>query len=150
MVAFNFQPQFVDAIRSGAKTQTIRRNARCKTGDTMQLYTGQRTKDCTLIGTATCAICESITIAEGHISSGGWRLPSGDAHHIARIDGFASVDAMRDWFRDRYGLPFEGYRVMWNGFNEPRGLSADTSVDTRVSSTSDLSSTEASDIEVLP
>jgi hypothetical protein len=117
MVAFNFQRQFVDAIRSGAKTQTIRRNARCETGDTLQLYTGQRTKNCVLIGTAVCTICEPIKIAEDYVSSGGWRLPSGDAHHIARIDGFASLEAMRDWFRERYGLPFEGYRVMWTGFN---------------------------------
>jgi hypothetical protein len=62
MVAFNFQRQFVDAIRSGAKTQTIRRNARCETGDTLQLYTGQRTKNCVLIGTAACAICEAVGV----------------------------------------------------------------------------------------
>lgn len=117
MVAFNFQNHFAPAIRAGHKTQTIRKSERCKSGDLLQLYTGQRTKDCTLIGTATCAICEPIRIAEDHIASGGWRLPSGDAHHIAKIDGFASVDAMRDWFRDRYGLPFEGYRVMWHGFS---------------------------------
>jgi hypothetical protein len=119
MVAFNFQTQFASAIRSGAKTQTIRRNERCKAGDVIQLYTGQRTKQCTLIGTATCAICEPIRIAEDHVASGGGRLPSGDAHHIATIDGFVSVDAMRDWFRDRYGLPFSGYRVMWHSFTPP-------------------------------
>lgn len=117
MVAFNFRPEFASAIRSGVKTQTIRKSARCESGDTLQLYTGQRTKSCELIGTATCAICEPITIAEGYVSSGGWRLPSGDAHHVARIDGFTSVEDMRDWFRARYGLPFEGYRVMWHGFN---------------------------------
>lgn len=115
MVAINFQPQFVPAIRSGSKTQTIRKSARCKTGDVLQLYTGQRTKNCTLIGTAICAICEPITIADDYLATGYFRLPSGDAAHIAHIDGFKSVEEMRDWFRNRYGeLPFNGYRIMWN------------------------------------
>lgn len=117
MVAINFQEQFAPDIRSGRKIQTIRKTARCKTGDELQLYTGQRTKSCTLIGTATCAICEPITIAEDYIATGYFRLPSGDAAHIAAIDGFKSVTDMRDWFRERYGsLPFGGYRIMWNNF----------------------------------
>lgn len=117
MVAINFQAAFVPDILSGRKTQTIRRTARCKTGDELQLYAGQRTKSCSLIGLATCAICEPITIADGYIAAGTWRLPSGDAEHIARIDGFSDAGRMRDWFRDRYGeLPFMGYRIMWSGF----------------------------------
>lgn len=117
MVAINFQREFAPEIRAGRKTQTIRRTARCKTGDTLHLYTGQRTKNCELIGTATCAICEPITIADDYVSAGMFRLPSGDADHIAWIDGFKGVDDMRSWFRDRYGsLPFCGYRIMWHGF----------------------------------
>lgn len=117
MVAYNFQPEFVAPIQSGVKTQTIRRSARCKTGDELQLFTGQRTKACRKIGTATCAICEPITIADDYISVGMFRLPSGDAAHMAKIDGFQSLAAMRGWFRDRYGdLPFAGYRIMWNNF----------------------------------
>jgi hypothetical protein len=46
---------------------------------------------------------------------GYYRLPSGDAEHIAKIDGFENLAAMRAWFRDRYGLPFGGYRIMWHG-----------------------------------
>lgn len=119
MVAINFQKQFAPDIRAGRKTQTIRRTARCKAGDDLQLYTGQRTKDCELLGIAQCAICEPITIAEDYISVGMFRLPSGDAAHIARIDGFQSLAAMRDWFRDRYGaLPFTGYRIFWNDFRD--------------------------------
>jgi len=117
MVAINFQKQFASDIRAGRKTQTIRSTERCKTGDEMQLYTGQRTNACELIGTATCAICEPITIAEDYIAVGCFRLPSGDAAHIAKIDGFESLAAMRDWFRNQYGsLPFKGYRIMWNEF----------------------------------
>lgn len=118
MVAFNFQRAFVPDIRSGRKTQTIRQSARCKTGDTLQLYTGQRTKNCELIGTATCAICEPVTITERSVvvGYGAWLLTWGDTEHIAYIDGFENFAAMRDWFRERYGLPFKGYRVMWHGF----------------------------------
>jgi hypothetical protein len=120
MVAINFQQEFAPEIRAGRKTQTIRRTARCKTGDTLHLYTGQRTKNCELLGTATCAICEPITIADDYVSAGMFRLSSGDADHIARIDGFKGVDDMRAWFRDRYGsLPFRGYRIMWYGFTLP-------------------------------
>ena len=117
MVAINFQREFASDIRSGRKTQTTRRTARCKTGDDLQLYTGQRTKDCVLIGTAKCAICEPITIADSYVAVGMFRLPFGDVEHIAQIDGFPNAAAMRDWFRDRYGsLPFSGYRIMWNDF----------------------------------
>ena len=117
MVAINFQQQFTPAIRAGRKTQTIRKTARCETGDLLQLYSGQRTKNCEKIGTAWCAICEPITIAEGYIAAGGYyRLQYGAAEHIAKIDGFDSFAAMRDWFRERYGLPFQGYRIMWHGF----------------------------------
>ena len=116
MVAINFQQQFTPAIRAGRKTQTIRKTARCETGDLLQLYSGQRTKNCEKIGTAWCAICEPITIYEDYAVVGYWRLPSGDAEHIAKIDGFDSFAAMRDWFRERYGLPFQGYRIMWRGF----------------------------------
>lgn len=117
MVAINFQPEFVGLILAGAKTQTIRRSARFKAGDELQLYTGQRTKACRKIGTATCAICEPITISDDCISVGALRLPSGDAAHMAKIDGFQNLASMRDWFRDHYGaLPFEGYRIMWTNF----------------------------------
>lgn len=124
MVAINFHKQFAPDIRSGRKTQTIRQNPRCKTGDTLQLYAGQRTENRELIGTAMCAICELITIYEDHIALGYWRLPSGDAEHIAKIDGFDSLAALCDWFRERYGLPFQGYRIMWHGFTP--SLTAET------------------------
>jgi len=117
MVAINFKSQFAPDILSGRKTQTIRKSARCKAGDEIQLYTGQRTKACKLIGTATCAICEPITIDESYIAIGYWRLPAGDAEHIAKIDGFENLAEMRSWFRAQYGhLPFGGFRIMWHNF----------------------------------
>lgn len=116
MVAINFMAAWEPLIVSGKKRQTIRKTARCTAGDQLQLYTGQRTKDCRLIGTATCHHVESITIADDYLANNHWRIPSGDAHHIAKIDGFANVEQMREWFREKYGLPFEGVRIMWSDF----------------------------------
>lgn len=116
MSDINFHRKFAADIKSGLKTQTIRRTAACKTGDSLRLFAGAGISASDLIGTATCAICEPITIAEEYVSVGYWRLPSGDAEHIAKIDGFPNLDAMRDFFSAKYGLPFDGYRIMWNGF----------------------------------
>lgn len=41
MVAINFMSQFAPMIESGTKIHTLRDKARCKVGDTLQLYTGQ-------------------------------------------------------------------------------------------------------------
>jgi hypothetical protein len=117
MVAINFKSQWVPLILDGSKRQTIRKTARCKAGDALQIYTGQRTKDCRLIGTAVCQHVESIVIADDWLATGHYRIPSGDAHAIAQVDGFETVDAMREWFRNQYGaLPFEGVRIMWSRF----------------------------------
>lgn len=118
MVAINFKPEWVPAILEGTKRQTIRKTARCKAGDELQIYTGQRTKECRLLGTAICQHVETIIIADDYISTGYYRLPSGDAHNIAAIDGFENIEAMREWFRKQYGaLPFKGVRIMWSRFN---------------------------------
>lgn len=118
MVAINFKPQWVPLILDGVKRQTIRKTARCKAGDELQLYTGQRTKACRLIGTAVCQHVESIVIANDYLSTGYYRIPAGDAHAIAQVDGFETIDALREWFRKQYGaLPFEGVRIMWSRFD---------------------------------
>lgn len=117
MVAINFNPEWVPFIVDGAKRQTIRKTARCKAGDQLQLYTGQRTKDCRLIGTAICQHVERIVIADDWVANGHYRFPDGDAHVIAQLDGFETVDSMREWFRKQYGaLPFDGVRIMWSRF----------------------------------
>jgi hypothetical protein len=48
----------------GKKLSTIRQKKRCKVGDKMQLYTGQRTKGCKKILDATCIGTAQITITE--------------------------------------------------------------------------------------
>ena len=53
MVAYSLKPRFIPPILSGAKRQTIRAISRRRhaiPGETLQLYTGMRTKQCRLIG----------------------------------------------------------------------------------------------------
>jgi len=113
MVALNFMAKFAPAVEAGAKRQTIRRTARCKPGDALQLYTGQRTPVCRKIGEAVCWRVRPVTIAEDYLVLDGWRLPSGDAHQFARADGFVTLEKMRRFFRKQYGLPFEGFVIEW-------------------------------------
>lgn len=46
MVAFNFKSQWASLVADGIKRQTVRAGLRAAVGDTLQHYTGQRTKAC--------------------------------------------------------------------------------------------------------
>ena len=67
MPAFNFQKQFVEPIKNGTKTSTIRKLRKdgrqpCKEGDQIKLYTGMRTKNCQLIAVAKVSRIREIAI----------------------------------------------------------------------------------------
>ncbi len=121
MPALNFQKQFVEKIRSGAKCQTIRAKRKdgrppCKPGDTLKLYTGMRTKGCTLIRTVKVIGCQPVTLMDSCIYGTGVAgriagLEPLDA--FARLDGFWDWDELRDWFGKTHGLPFEGWLIRW-------------------------------------
>jgi uncharacterized protein YqfB (UPF0267 family) len=119
MPAINFQPQFVDLIRKGEKKQTIRRKRKIqiKAGDKLFLYTGMRTKNCQKIIEADCKSVQEVKIDSAGIKS-KW-YPNMDAYMIhspdffAKQDGFNNWEEMRDWFDNRYGLPFRGVVIKW-------------------------------------
>lgn len=123
MVAINFQKIFADDVESGKKTQTIRQKARCKPGDHLQLYTGQRTKSCRKLRDAICVSVQSITICptemflDGKPLLPGYALRGEDTNRdedFAKKDGFAGYADMAEWFLERYGsLPFTGYVIEW-------------------------------------
>jgi hypothetical protein len=59
MVAYNFRPRFAPKILDGSKIHTLRderwtRHRHAQAGDTLQLYTGQRTPRCQLVARRTC------------------------------------------------------------------------------------------------
>jgi hypothetical protein len=116
MVVINFTV-FQGRILAGEKRQTIRRAARCKPGDPLQLYTGMRTKGCLKLGDAVCEAAWPILItAEGFdIGTGGLGGDIG-REALAKIDGFDSWADMTAFFQNNYGLPFEGVLIRWCGF----------------------------------
>jgi uncharacterized protein YqfB (UPF0267 family) len=67
MIAINFKAKFADLVASGKKTQTIRQTNRFKVGDTLQLYTGQRTKACRKLGEAVVKTIFKISITETNV-----------------------------------------------------------------------------------
>ena len=109
MVAINFQERFAALVESGKKRQTIRRKARCKPGDKLQLYTGMRTKACRKIMDAICTAVYPIT------------LPLLDnpivTDAFAQRDGFKNSEDMQEWFHNRYKTwIFEGFLIQWNEY----------------------------------
>lgn len=134
MVAFNFKKEFVSKIKTGVKTQTIRQKQRCKPLDKMQIYTGQRTKECKKIGEYQCMFVWKIGIMKeeikgktrkiiqitkpknGHFSQYIEGITDKDCENIesfAVLDGFDDSDSLFDFFEKTYGLPFIGYLHKW-------------------------------------
>ena len=120
MVAYNFQERFADAVERGEKTQTIRavgKRQHAQSGDTIQLYTGQRTKHCRKLGEAVCTFSIPVQINQNNalISNPitGFVHEARDLNIFAQADGFSDWREMRDWFGKAHGLPFEGVLIKW-------------------------------------
>ena len=121
---FNFQARFADAVRSGAKRQTIRRNRRDGRrpvpGDAAKLYTGLRTRATQLLCQAAVTEVLSVRIdfEDRQIYVDGERLTVSERTAFAQADGFASWPDMLTWFAEQYGScsenrVFEGFCVRW-------------------------------------
>lgn len=116
MVALNFSPEFAPLVEARKKTQTIRRSARARPGQRLQLYTGQRTKECRKLVDPD-PVCQDVTyvgLTERGVTLGDKsRFPS-DIDDFARLDGFESYAAMWKWFSERYETnSFTGYVTRW-------------------------------------
>ena len=121
MPLFNFQKQFAPAVESGEKRQTIRarRKNRPQVGQTAFLYTGTRTKACRKLGEHIIQGVHEIVIgSRGIIFSPNdateyTESDAGMLDYFAKEDGFENWKAMRDWFKETHGLPFEGDLIQW-------------------------------------
>lgn len=120
MIAINFKAKFADAVATGKKTQTIRKTNRFKVGDTLQLYTGQRSKACRKLGEA--VVTRVVTFSfykkwNGYyfgIGNDFLVQTEGGLSAFAKKDGFKDFEEMKAFFVDQYGdLPFEGYLIQW-------------------------------------
>lgn len=114
MVAINFSPQFAEPVAAGRKTQTIRQKARATAGQALQLYTGQRTKDCRKLADAVCIDCTYVGLTERGVTLGDTSRFPGDRDDFARADGFEDYAAMWKWFSERYETnSFTGHVIRW-------------------------------------
>ena len=118
MPAYNFKKEFAADVKSGKKRQTIRRRRKrwTRKGETLYLYTGQRTKRCRLLREAICLDVKYIEIGIGGIFlvDKSMGIDSPNADRFARADGFSSSRELIDWFRAAYGLPFKGVVIYWD------------------------------------
>jgi hypothetical protein len=122
MVAYSFKRQFVAAIRSGTKRQTIRadRKRHARPGEAVQLFTGMRTRNCVRL-LHPDPVCESVTPIRIFVTAGWIELPGAKLGILAGIDDFARDDGFEDWmdmrrfWRSEHPTAdiFEGVLVRW-------------------------------------
>ena len=116
MVALNFSPEFAGPVERREKRQTIRQTRRAKIGDRIQLYTGQRTKDCRKLSDIdpVCTYVGYVAIRPGFLTVGNVDDHPRDRDVFARADGFKDYADMVAWFQARYGQhSFIGYIHKW-------------------------------------
>lgn len=125
MVAYSFKPRFVAPIQAGTKRQTIRadRKRHARVGEQLQLYTGMRTKQCKLIGRATCVSVDLVLLNfadHGVVRINGIVLFSDSAmQEFARSDGFSSWADMRAFWQENHpgADQFEGVIIGWSALH---------------------------------
>lgn len=136
MVAYSFNPRFEAPILAGTKCWTIRgegRRRHARSGEMVQLYVGQRTRHCRLLGQAMCTDVRPIQI----ILSDAWGKPRIDFIDIdhergpsifnltfktrEEIDQFARADGFSDgrdmaefWWCTHRNLIING-QIQFNG-----------------------------------
>lgn len=132
MVAYSFKARFVDPIRSGLgyyehidgmnptpKRQTIRaygKRRHAREGETLQLYTAMRTKQCKKIADVRCTEVSRIIIwpAIMVIMVNGLIMTARQIQKFARADGFAdAADMQAFWHREHGDAKFEGVLIRW-------------------------------------
>lgn len=117
MVAFNFQKQFVPKILAGTKTQTFRATRRCEVGDDLQLYVGQRTKQCEKLFDTTCI---GVYAGAIHRDKVEFTIDYSVEEALALCENFAVKDGFQNWneltqFFEGQGrkFPFYGFLHKW-------------------------------------
>jgi hypothetical protein len=125
MVAYSFKRQFVGPIRAGTKRQTIRaprkgRGRHARPGETLQLYTAMRTKQCKKIGEATCVRLRAIELHFRRNWRRDWLRYATPGTCGIKIDGagalaeFARRDGFIDWLELRAFWKAEhGKKLRW-------------------------------------
>lgn len=109
------QPRFVPDIRAGIKIHTIRphRKRPIYPLDSLSLRQWRgapyRSKQKEVLATECEAVVPIVITVDGPVVAGRPANPS----TLARLDGFPDWHAMRQWFENTHGLPFEGDLIEW-------------------------------------
>ena len=117
MAALNFSPEFAPLVEARTKRQTIRRSDRIRVGQRLQLYTGQRTKECRKLVTPDpiCTVVTYVHLSADDIVLGNVKHAPRDFDEFARADGFTNYRAMWLWFSERYEVGhFIGRLIKWD------------------------------------
>lgn len=125
MPQLNFSKQFAAAVSDGSKRQTIRakRKNPIRTGDTLHLFTGLRTKQARrLLPTQVCREAQIIRIRwkpikqykslEITLEKKG-KLNASDAWAFMKADGFFSREEFAEWFLPKGTDEFNGQLITW-------------------------------------
>lgn len=127
MPLLNFSSQFAPLVSDESKRMTIRadRVHPIKTGDTLHLYTGCRTKKARrLLHPVTCTSALKIRIEWMHAKGASRRvlkvwiegrgnLTQLAVEALARLDGHPSAEAFADWFLSPRRPVFTGQWIQW-------------------------------------
>lgn len=116
MVALNFQKQFAADVETGRKRQTIRENTKARAGCALQLYYGQRTKQCRKLKDAVCISAQRVTLMKTLAQPQGTAAVMGiNLEEFAQADGFKTYADMWAFFEPRANEEgeFHGYLVRW-------------------------------------
>jgi hypothetical protein len=104
MVAYSFNPRFIEPIRQGLKTQTIRSYSEARQprpGQLLQLYTGMRTKHCRrILPDVPCLTVMKVQITFAFDQEWVIDKITTDNVRVRDLDDFA----IRDGFTDRYDM----------------------------------------------
>jgi hypothetical protein len=116
--AYDFRERFAADVEAGWKRSTIRPKRKrrpTRPGDTLYLFTGQRTKHCRRLGEHVCRDVTPVDIGHGWVRLGGQMLGGEQVEELARADGFADSLAFFAFFAEVYGLPLLGRmeRIRW-------------------------------------
>lgn len=138
MVAYSFHEQFVDAITSGTKSQTVRvyRRRNPRIGEKLQLFTNLRRRTCrkllvkdpicTRVDEIELEISSAISAKIASIVINGIPLSKKEIEDFAHADGFkngplgwSAVHAMGSFFKRYHGFgTFHGVVIHWR-LSEP-------------------------------
>lgn len=113
MVAINFKKNFAALVEKGIKRQTIRENTKASSGKALQLYYGQRTRQCRKLLDAVCKATCPITLKQNQATTACGGV--GDLDAFARKDGFIDYVDMWKFFEPRADEngEFHGWLIEW-------------------------------------